>query len=69
MPNEEVRALQWAYAFLMELASRTKRTGPNLLDFERSPLKASKAVREEARRIIRHFPSPSTAQLYWRRRE
>lgn len=49
MPNERTRAVVWAIRFLRRLTS----------PYEGGIKKVPKEVREEARRILRHFPYPN----------
>ena len=53
LPDEEVRAMRWAHAFLLSICVRETKRVP-------------KAVREEARRILRHYPFKESIAWYWR---
>lgn len=54
-PSEEISAIQRAGQFLTRL----------MLYEPRIP----KHVREDARSILRHYPGPTAAQLFWKRED
>lgn len=60
MPDEEIRAIQRAADFLVALA-----VGCDYYEtkFNRVP----QAVRDEARKILRHYPGHSSVARCWRR--
>ncbi len=55
LPEEEVRAMQYAREFLLNLA-----TG----EIKRIP----KDVRKRAIQVLRHYPGPTSITMYWGRK-
>ena len=67
LPEEEIRALQWANQFLSDLGYGYHWDKDPFETIRSTHKRVPKSVREHARIILRHYPGRSAILAYWRK--